>query len=102
MQGGELNVKGNISVDSGTLNLAEASTFKLNKDVIVTSNTPLIFGNLDMNNKNLTFSGSQGADLTLKKAFNLNSASTLKMSNADLTFAEAATIVGILEPSGEL
>ena len=100
VQGGELHVNGNISVDGGTLTIADASTLKLNKDVTVTSNTALIFGTLDMNNKSLTFSGSQGVDLTLKKAFNLNSASTLKMSGADLTFAEAATIVGLLEPSG--
>ena len=57
----------NISVDGGTLNITDA-TLKLNKDVTVTSNTAFIFGTLDMNNKNLTFSGSQGADLTLKKA----------------------------------
>ena len=91
MQGGELHVNGNTSVDGGTLNITDA-TLKLNKDVTVTSNTALKFGTLDMNNKSLTFSGSQGADLTLKKAFNLNSASTLQMSDADLTFAESATI----------
>ena len=73
---------------------------KLNNDITVASNTALSFGTLDTNNKNLTFTASQGADLTLKKSFTLNSSSTLQMNGADLTFAEAATIEGLLEPSG--
>ena len=43
---------------------------------------------------------TEGADLTIKKAFTLNTGSTLQMNGADLTFAEIATISGILEPSG--
>ena len=101
IQGGELHVNGNVSVDGGTLTLADSSKLKLNSDVTVTSNMALSFGTLEMNNKNLTFTASQqGADLTLKKAFTLDNSSTLQMNGADLTFAETATIKGLLEPSG--
>ena len=57
VQGGELHVKGNVSVDGITLSLADASTLKLINDVNFNSNTPLIFGTLDMNNMSLTFTG---------------------------------------------
>ena len=100
IQGGELHVNGNIGVDGGTLTFAIASKLKLYSDVTVTSNKALSFGTLEMNNRNLTFTASQGADLTLKKAFTLDNSSTLQMNGADLTFAETATIKGLLEPSG--
>ncbi|MCS5551872.1 MAG: hypothetical protein NZ878_01090, partial [SAR324 cluster bacterium] len=100
IQGGELQVNGNISVAGGTLTLDDSSKLKLNNGVTVTSNKALSFGTLEMNNRNLTFTASSGADLTLKKAFTLDNSSTLQMNGADLTFAETATIKGLLEPSG--
>ena len=65
----------------------------------VTTNKAQSFGTLEMNNRNLTFIASSGADLTLKKAFTLDNSSTLQMNGADLTFDAGATIKGLLEPS---
>ena len=100
IQGGELKLSDNISITGGTLTLAETSELNLINDVTISSNRALSFGTLEMNNRNLTVTATEGADLTLKKAFTLNNGSTLQMSGADLSFAETATIAGILEPSG--
>jgi len=100
IQGGELHLSDNISVTSGTLTVSDTSKLSLQNDVTVSTNTPMSVGTLEMNDNNFNISATQGADLTIKKAFSLDNGSTLQMNGADLTMTEYATISGILEPSG--